>query len=222
MFLMSSEGYGELVYGARELERDAFGVKVLLLPDARIVKLFRIKRWFSSALIYPYSLRFQRNANRLRRMGIPAPRVERLFYCHSIRRHGVVYPMLQGETLEKAVQEETRQEGLFQLLAEFIALLHKKGIYFRSLHLGNVLLLPDGDLGLIDVADMRFSRSPLRLDQRRRNFRHLFRTSVHRHIFQQLGMERFLGLYIKAAALSQGQADTIRRIATSVQEPASY
>lgn len=213
MWLMSGDEYAELTQGAGELERDRYGIKVLLTPDRRIVKLIRIKRWFSFSAVYPYSLRFRRNAKRLIAMGIPCVKVERVFYCHQIRRHGVIYPLLDGESLEKIAERDGISDKLFQKLAEFMARLHQKGVYFRSLHLGNILLLPDGELGLIDVADMRFSRSSLRLDKRRRNFRHLFRTSDHRELFVQFGIERFLDRYIQAAALSQGQANTIRRIA---------
>ncbi|MCP4993430.1 MAG: toluene tolerance protein [Gammaproteobacteria bacterium] len=206
---MSGNEYAQLTQGAVELERDNIGVKVLLTPNGHIVKLIRIKRWFSLSVIYPYSLRFRRNAIRLTAMGIPSVVVERVFYCHQIRRHGVIYPMVKGESLEKIADRDQISDELFQQLAAFVALLHRKGIYFRSLHLGNILLLPDGELGLIDVADMRFSMSSLRIDQRRRNFRHLFRTSAHRKIFARFGVKRFLGLYIDAANLSTRQAERV-------------
>ncbi len=216
MWLMSGNEYTQLTQGAVELERDNFGVKVLLTPNGHIVKLIRIKRWLSLSVIYPYSLRFRRNAVRLTVKGVPSVVVERVFYCHQIRRHGVIYPMVQGESLEKIADQGRISDDLFQKLAVFVALLHRKGIYFRSLHLGNVLLLPNGELGLIDVADMRFFRYPLRMDQRRRNFRHLFRTSAHRKIFAQFGVDRFLGLYVDAANLSARQ---VERIMAPMQTP---
>ena len=219
MWLLSGNEYAELTQGATELERDRHGVKVLLTPDGRIIKLFRVKRWLSLAAIYPYSMRFRRNAKRLGAMGIPSVEVERVFYCHQIRRHGVIYPLLQGESLEKIAHQDGISDELFMKLAGFVASLHHKGIYFRSLHLGNVLLLPDGEFGLIDVADMRFSSSPLRLGQRRRNFRHLFRTSMHRELFAKFGIGRFLGLYSQAAALPPSQADLICRIAVAGKKP---
>lgn len=207
---MSERGYQELSADARELERDRFGVKVLLTPDGRIIKLFRIKRLWSLAMLYPYSLRFRGNAKRLRRMGIPTVEVERLFYCHAIRRHGVVYPRLAGETLAELLQRESSPEGLLQQLAEFIARLHRRGIYFRSLHLGNVLRLPTGELGLIDVADLRFRRGALSVGQRARNFRHLLRRLEHRGVFERFGIGRFLDLYLRAAELPERGAEKIR------------
>ncbi len=207
---MSEREYRELTADAEELERDRFGVKVLLTPDDRIIKLFRIKRLWSLAAIYPYSLRFRGNAERLRQTGIQTVRVERLFYCHAIRRHGVIYPRLAGETLAELLRQEVPPEGLLEQLAVFIAQLHLCGIYFRSLHLGNVLRLPTGELGLIDVADLRFRYGALTPGQRARNFRHLLRRRDQRAVFERFGIERFLALYLQAAELPGPQAEKIR------------
>lgn len=209
MRLLSKPEFDQLADGTRELERDAFGVKVLLRPDDRIIKLFRIKRLLSLATIYPYSLRFRRNAQRLQQRGIRTVTVEQVFYCHAIRRHGVVYPLLQGDTLADLLQSQSAGPNLLEQLAGYIALLHDKGIYFRSLHLGNVLLLSDGELGLIDVADMRFFRRALTVGERRRNFRHLFRRKEHRDLFIHFGEERFLDRYMEAAGLSGKRAELV-------------
>jgi tRNA A-37 threonylcarbamoyl transferase component Bud32 len=216
MQLMSGEEYRDLTQDAVELMRDLYGVKVVLTQDGRIVKLFRVKRWFSLSAVYPYSLRFQRNAKRLIAMGISSVNVEQVFYCHQIRRHGVIYPLLEGESLEKIAGRHEMSDDLFRRLAAFLAMLHQKGIHFRSLHLGNILLLPDGEFGLIDVADMRFSWFPLRLDQRRRNFRHLLRTPVHRKLFAQFGVKRFLDSYVEAAGLNARQASGIMALAETL------
>lgn len=216
MWLMSSDEFGQLTQGATELERDRHGVKVLLTTERRIIKLIRVKRWFSLSAVYPYSLRFRRNAKRLIAMGIPCVEVEKVFYCRHLKRHGVIYPLLEGESLEAIAGRDGIEEELFRRLAHFIALLHRKGIYFRSLHLGNILLLPQGGFGLIDVADMRFSRFPLGLDQRRRNFRHLLRNQEHRNVFSQFGLGRFLDLYIDASGLDAGKAKRIRSLLETI------
>jgi len=69
-------------------------------------------------------------------------------------------------------------------LAQFIAQLHEHGIYFRSLHPGNVVLQPDGTFGLIDILDcsFRWFGRPLNRWQRERNFRHFFRYDDSRAI----------------------------------------
>ena len=70
--------YRRLTAGARVLEADRHGAKLLALDDGRYLKLFRRKRLLSSALMRPYSRRFQRNAERLGRLGIPTVVPERL------------------------------------------------------------------------------------------------------------------------------------------------
>jgi len=99
MWWMSKAEYEALTVGASPLMRDAFGVKVLQCSDNSIIKLFRIKRLLSLSCVYPYSVRFGFNARCLNQMGVPSVKVERTFYCHAIRRHGIIYPMLEGETL---------------------------------------------------------------------------------------------------------------------------
>ena len=197
--LISHAHYQALAQDAKELERDGHGVKVLLLPNQKIIKLFRVKRLLSLSLIYPYSLRFARNAKRLITMGIPSVSVEQTFFCPAIRRHGLIYPLLEGESLDKVLIHSPGQDSELEKLAQFMAQLHQKGVLFRSLHLGNILRLPNGHFGLIDVADIRFHRQSLNLKQRRRNFRHLFRNPSHRLIFEQFGIERFVMAYLEMA-----------------------
>ena len=56
---------------------------------------------------------------------------------------------------------------------EFIIHLHAQGIYFRSLHLGNVVLTPQGSFGLIDFSDLRLLPCSLPLFMRRRNIQRM-------------------------------------------------
>jgi len=59
--------------------------------------------------------------------------------------------------------------------------LHQRGVYFRSVHLGNILRLPDGELGLIDLSDLHISARPLSARKRRRNLRHILRYPADAH-----------------------------------------
>jgi len=58
--------------------------------------------------------------------------------------------------------------------------LHERGVYFRSLHLGNVVRTPDGRLGLIDISDVRVHRRPLGRLLRARNLRRMQRMAAER------------------------------------------
>ena len=52
---LAQDALNRMIEGARILEADSFGPKVYLLQDGNILKLFRRKRIFSSAMFRPYS-----------------------------------------------------------------------------------------------------------------------------------------------------------------------
>lgn len=96
-------------------------------------------------------------------------------------------------------------------LGKFIAELHAKGIYFRSLHLGNIVLTPDGQLGLIDIADMDIYPWKLWFSTRLRSFRHLTRYAT---LNQSFGISRWSLLqesYISEAKLSTLKSHWLRK-----------
>lgn len=197
MSRISKEEYERLVEGGKVLEEQSFGVKVWLLPDERIVKLFRTKGIVTSARIYPYSHRFARNARRLAARGVSVPEVLEIFHCPQIRRHGVIYQRLAGKAFRDLLDERS-DPSLIEKLAAFLAELHEKGIYFRSVHPGNVLLLEDGQLGLIDIQDVRFRPWPLSLGERARNFCHLYNSDLQSAALRAAGYEVFVDSYLQA------------------------
>ncbi|PJE80971.1 hypothetical protein CI610_00024 [invertebrate metagenome] len=175
---LSEQQFYQLREGAMVIEKDGYGEKVLHLPDSSFLKLFRQRHFFSISRIFPYSLRFIRNTIQLSERGIPTVTVKGYYRIPSIRRTAVQYQPLPGETLRKvflSIDKPEEQTGLLQRVAHFVALLHRKGVYFRSLHMGNILVQPDGELGLIDIADMRCYRHSLSESFRLRNFRHMAR-----------------------------------------------
>jgi len=180
---LSKEGYVTLREGAEVIEADAHGDKVLLLPDGTYLKLFRRKRLISTALIFPYAQRFAQNATKLARLNIPTVSIIDLYRIPSVQRTAVHYNPLVGSTLRN------RPNGIDEVLADklgtFIRDLHDKGIYFRSLHLGNIVLTPENLLGLIDISDMKFLNSSLSLRLRLRNFNHSARHPNDRNILNK-------------------------------------
>ena len=161
---------------AQVLTRDNYGDKVLALESGNIFKLFRIKQAWSSATLYPYSYRFIRNARKISKLGIATITPLKHYKIPSIERTAVRYLPLEGPTLrELGGSTGELGEGVISATANFIALLHGKGIFFRSVHLGNIVQLSNGDLGLIDVSDMFFQSRPLSKAKRLRNFNHILR-----------------------------------------------
>lgn len=173
----------QMVEGARVLEADSFGPKVFLLSDGNILKLFRRKRLFSSALLRPYSKRFIDNAVHLEKLGIPTLQALNFYQLQTPGMTAVLYRPLPGETLRQiANQDGFDWNQALPALSAFIRQLHNAGVYFRSLHLGNIVITPDNQYGLIDVADMRFVRGPLPSHLVKRNLQHFARYIDREHL----------------------------------------
>ncbi|WP_339843351.1 lipopolysaccharide kinase InaA family protein [uncultured Halopseudomonas sp.] len=174
---MSSEQFAAMRRDAEVVEKDGHGEKVLRLKDGSYLKLFRRKSWLSKTVLFPPATRFAKNAEELERLGIPCPRIIKLYKLTDPYRSVVHYEPLEGITLRQMLNQQPSLEQLelFGMLAEFITHLHDIGVYFRSLHLGNIVLTPAGELGLIDISDMRCLGKPLSRRMRNRNYRHLLR-----------------------------------------------
>lgn len=162
--------------GAEVLERDPHGDKVLRLADGTILKLFRRKRLLSSAALYPYARRFAANAAALARIGVAVPEVIEVYRIAELARDVVHYRPLPGVTLRELARrglEPAQQQRLKDALTRLVIHLHEHGVYFRSLHIGNVVCTPDGRLGLIDFSDLRIHPWPLGRYLRARNMRRM-------------------------------------------------
>jgi len=174
--ILEHDDYLAMRAGATVLEADSFGEKVLRLTDGTVLKLFRRKRLFSSAAWYPYAQRFADNAAALDRLGIPVPQIIDVVRIPSLARDAVHYHPLGGRTLREICRggiEKDQETELRAAFTRFVIHLHDCGVYFRSLHLGNVVYMPDHQLGLIDIADVRIRASGLSKYQRARNLRRL-------------------------------------------------
>lgn len=180
----------------RVLEKDGRGPKVVALADGRFLKIFHTRRHPLLARLQPAARRFARNTRRLNALGIPAPTVSELFWIdRSKGLSACLYEPLPGQSIEQMLRADpTCAAQLLEPLANFIRDLHRQGIYFRSLHLGNILLLPEGTFGLIDVLDLRFKHAPLGAWLVKRNLRHLD-SYLRRSPLQGFSMEELRARY---------------------------
>jgi tRNA A-37 threonylcarbamoyl transferase component Bud32 len=196
---------------AQVIEEDGLGPKVLRLTDGTFLKLFRRRRWYTSGSFNPYSERFAVNSEQLRQMGIPTPQVLNL-YRLSDGSSAVHYAPLAGHTLRQVLQGITApavRQALVERFGKFMAQLHEQGVYFRSLHLGNVLVLEDGEFGLIDLADLRIYPSALNLSLRQRNLRHMQRYTVDKRWLFEEHLDALLQGY--AVTASKSAVDNLHR-----------
>ncbi|ROL83105.1 polymerase [Pseudomonas protegens] len=178
----------QLIANAHAIESDGLGPKVLQLEDGSFLKLFRPRRWYTSGGFNPYSERFATNSEQLRDMGITTPSILGLYRLTG-DSSAVRYQPLPGRTLRQCLQSAESAEArapLIKSFGAFMAHLHERGVYFRSLHLANVLVLENHQFGLIDLADLRVYPSALRTSLRQRNLRHMQRYPEDRQwLFQE-------------------------------------
>lgn len=146
--------YIRLRKNAEVLAKDRSGDKVLRLQNGSMLKLFRVKHLISSARFVPYVRRFSNNAKKLSMMDIPTVDIIDTFNIPDIKRTAVLYQPLEGVTLRNYLIKNRLTIQTAQKFARFIARLHHNGIHFRSIHFGNIFVLPDHNFGLIDVSDM--------------------------------------------------------------------
>ncbi|HPR83865.1 MAG TPA: hypothetical protein PLD51_08405, partial [Pontiellaceae bacterium] len=135
-----------------------------------------------------------------------------------LNRTGVIYQPLAGRTLRQVAKDGQFTAQLAGLLGAFIAGLHRQGVYFRALHLGNVVLCPDGTLGLIDISNL--TAYPWRLGQRAgmRNLFHLFRYPNDSQVIAGAGTHHFMDGYLKEKFCPRMQRRMRRKIKRWVAE----
>ncbi len=178
MITITDESFNAMRLGATLIEADPYGEKLISLSNGLYLKFFRQKRLISSTVFYPYAQRFADNCKALKKIGILCPEVHEVFRIPSIGRDAVLYEPLSGQTIRQLIATgiaEKESEKLRESIILFIGRLHSKGVYFRSLHLGNIVKTSSGELGLIDVADMKLRENHLGWFMIYRNLRHLKR-----------------------------------------------
>ncbi len=196
MRIVSAKELQQWLSQGQVIEQDGRGPKVVALSDGQLLKIFRPRRRFWLARLRPQARRFANNAEKLTALGIRTPDISDVGWLdHTTATSFCLYSPLPGQSLDKLfMHERARFETLLPQLAGFIRELHAKGIYFRSLHLGNILLLPEGGFGLIDFLDLRIKHRPLHRLLVRRNLNHL-RSYLRRSGIEDFPWTELLELY---------------------------
>lgn len=196
-----------LLDGAKTIEEDGLGVKVARLQGGDFLKLYRRKRLLSSDLWNLPAQRFADNAQGLLRLGITAPNVLDVLMISQCRLSAVRYQPLPGDTLRDQLrqQDAAARTELVAKFGTFLGELHQQGVYFRSLHLGNVLLLPDGTFGLIDLSDMKLEGGPLASWKRRRNLQHILRYAEDIDWLTQQHLDSWLAGYARSTGKREAE-----------------
>ena len=169
MKTITREELETLCKNGRAIEQKSGYPAVVLHPDGTVTKFWaRKKKLFSSATISPYSNRFIKNSENLAQRGIAAPKI----LDHAKLEHShvriVPYQSLPGISIRELIHTRPKTVDIPNLCRFFLEL-HKKGIYYRTIHLGNIIQLPNSGYGLIDFTDIKFYSKPLSLTKRAAN-----------------------------------------------------
>lgn len=108
----------------------------------------------------------------------------------------VTYKQLPGDDL-RALNDASHLEAM----PKYLARLHGRGVYFRGIHLGNVLYQGEGRYALIDISGMTIWPMPLTIWQRLRNLGRFVSFPEDIALFQAFGVSRFCDEYCSAAGL---------------------
>jgi len=213
--LLSAEALDSMLAGGEMLEQDERGYKVVRLRTGDMLKIFRVRHKISGSRIYTHARRFFRNAERLHQRGVNTVTCKRLYHLSNSDDTAVLYSPLAGYTVRKLLDGNLLNQDMASALGAFIACLHQSGIHFRSLHMGNILVMPDGQYGLIDISDMSIYPWPLFCNTRVRNFRHLCRYPDDISRLGKLSWESLQEGYFSASQLGSACESTIRRALTT-------
>lgn len=174
---------------------------LLLTPENEIVKFFYRRKRISTSIILPQARRFHTNSRHLARLGIKAPIVKDIFYAQDVPLHIVTYQHIEGVDY----RELCNREGVDCLAAlpVFISRLHSSGVYFRAIHLGNIVRCHSDDDAIVDISDLSIRPTRLSVFLRARNLAHLIDTDEDKGLFYRYGLERFLNAYFLASGFSK-------------------
>lgn len=202
MKTLSESEYESLIEGGEVVESDATGAQVTFLRDGSVLKFFSRKPFLSSATLRPYAVRFAQNVEKLHARNVWTVRTLDLYSIAHMNAIAVHYEPIPGDTLRSLARASDDPAPLLSDFAGFAAALHDQGIFFRSLHLANVIVGEDGKMGLIDVADLWMKRRPLSFKERFRNFGKIYRYAKDIQLIRKPGPSFLIDAYLSATTAS--------------------
>ncbi|OUS28461.1 hypothetical protein A9Q99_13160 [Gammaproteobacteria bacterium 45_16_T64] len=200
--ILTDADLAQLLSNSSLLEGGADAPKVLLTNDGYIYKLFyRPKRKLSSrALFSPYKL-FIKNSQELQRRNVPSVTVCKTMVAEDGRFNALRYRAVDGIEFRDHVSDVGN--GGISTLVDIMVELHQQGVFFRAIHLGNILRQSDGHYALIDISDCWFSWGALDAFRRARNLAHLLNYRADKPYFLEYGYAKFINEYAVRAKLGK-------------------
>lgn len=208
--LLSVDEFDEMVGAATMLAASSKRGRPRMMMNEKgdILKFFYQRKKLSASRIKPYALRFAKNCKKLLARGIDAVCVKKIYYCPEKQCHVVRYIRIPGKDIRECLA--SGQSEVLENIPGLLADLHKKGIFFRSVHLGNILQVKEDEFGLVDVANVRFYARSLRASLRARNIIHMFENRDDEEVLGQFGLQQFVDNYFQAAKLDKQLENKVR------------
>ena len=162
-----------------------------------IIKIFNVRGLISSGFFNTYASRIIKNSLKLKKYDIPSIEItNELVFQYNRRLSGVSYKYIPGTTYRNLNHKITMD--MITDLANYISNIHKKGIYFRAMHLGNILL-HNKKLFLIDIAKIHFYPWPLFVFTRARAFRRMIKYQVDIINFGLINYKNLISEYMNSS-----------------------
>lgn len=209
---ISHAEYKDLEKSGRLIDTKHGYPAIILHSDKTITKVWAKKaKFFSSARFFPYAKRFISNAARLEQKGVAVPVLLEHLTIKGTPVHLVRYEELAGNSI-RCLLKNAPSEVDMRGLAQFIFALHQQGIFFRAIHLGNVIQMPNGDFGLIDFTDVSFYSKPLSHQLRASNIATPLRYRSDLELIQEANLPNLLDLYLEFYELGPDDLQSFTQI----------
>lgn len=214
---LSTEAFERHCRTSVVLERRPDGVPRVLGHDDASGQSLVTKIWWRDGVLgqrsWRYSDRFRRVLPTLAERGVAVPVYRAHGRVSGSGARFVIYEQMEGRILR-----ELGNAIDLPALAEFVVALHARGIYFRGLHLGNIVYRDDGQFGLIDVQDVRLRNGPLGPRLRERNLGILCSHPHDRNYMLNGHWSELVMAYCRRAGMSVAQAAHMRELVAGQME----
>lgn len=204
---ISEQEFSTLCQGATILMESDSLPKVLETPSGDIIKIFPPRKSWIKTRLGLHGKRFVKNGNKLVKKGFSSVHVDQFYYCASLKSYVAIYQKLPGEEMRTLVSQGQTQ--LLPEVAVFMARLHEAGIYFRAVHLAN-LIKEDSGINMIDVSNIKFRRHALGVVARFRNLVHMMNERNDKQYYEEFGVAAFVDGYLKVSKLTPVRRHLLR------------
>ncbi|MBX9586349.1 MAG: hypothetical protein K2X50_03740 [Gammaproteobacteria bacterium] len=198
--ILQEQDYLKLTDGASLVKRTRTKIRLLLSQDGKIIKHIYKRKLLSSSTLWPYATRFIKNAQYLQSKNILVPEIRAVYFYPKLNCDILIYDYVDGRTLYDVARD--RDLSFFPQFVEYVAQLHKLGIYFQDIHLDNIVV-NNNIFTLLDLESIQIKRRSLSKSLRARNLVHLFNKKEDIPFYNQFGLENFLNQYFDLACLSE-------------------